>query len=253
MQRSSIMASKNATGPTAGPRRWGRAQDRPITDPYMRVHKPHEPTICPQCGAVFQEQPQAGNSEPYSASGRARKSRAPGKPSYENRGCRRAADRDHNGYSPSGTDRQGTAKCLSRRACPSIRRRRLFRPRQLAPCGLEFVCPGFVRAAFFGRSLAQTMPKPDKPGFQARKCKAFPIICVEIDPHLLGKLRHNRKRLGVRLRPVRAKLAQKNVHRYGADAVNIQKPGLEIRLIARSLVKALQAAFITIDQRLAVV
>jgi len=49
------MASKNATGPTAGPRRWGRAQDRPITDPYMRVHKPHEPTICPQCGAVFQE------------------------------------------------------------------------------------------------------------------------------------------------------------------------------------------------------
>ena len=49
------MTSNPKAGPTAGPRRWGRAQDRPVTDPYALMRKPHEPTICPQCGAVFRE------------------------------------------------------------------------------------------------------------------------------------------------------------------------------------------------------
>ncbi len=40
-------------GPTAGPRRWGRAQDRSVTDPYKHVRKLREPTVCPQCGAVY--------------------------------------------------------------------------------------------------------------------------------------------------------------------------------------------------------
>jgi len=40
-------------GPTAGPRRWGRAQSRSSTDPYKSTKKPHEPTACPQCGAVY--------------------------------------------------------------------------------------------------------------------------------------------------------------------------------------------------------
>lgn len=43
----------NLSGSTAGPRRWGRAQDRTVTDPYKRAQKPHEPTVCPQCGAVY--------------------------------------------------------------------------------------------------------------------------------------------------------------------------------------------------------
>jgi hypothetical protein len=40
-------------GAEAGPRRWGRAQDRTITDPYKRPRKPREPSVCPQCGAVY--------------------------------------------------------------------------------------------------------------------------------------------------------------------------------------------------------
>ena len=42
-------------GPTAGPRRWGRAEDRTVTDPYKQTRKPHEPTVCPQCGAVYHQ------------------------------------------------------------------------------------------------------------------------------------------------------------------------------------------------------
>lgn len=49
------MTSTANPGPAAGPRRWGRAQDRTVTDPYKRTKKPHEPTVCPQCGAVYHE------------------------------------------------------------------------------------------------------------------------------------------------------------------------------------------------------
>ncbi|MCW3477110.1 BCAM0308 family protein [Limobrevibacterium gyesilva] len=42
-------------GSATGPRRWGRAQDRSVTDPYKRTKKLHEPTVCPQCGAVYHE------------------------------------------------------------------------------------------------------------------------------------------------------------------------------------------------------
>jgi len=47
------MTSIANPGPAAGPRRWGRAQDRTVTDPYKRTKKPLEPTVCPQCGAVY--------------------------------------------------------------------------------------------------------------------------------------------------------------------------------------------------------
>jgi hypothetical protein len=47
------MTSTANPGPAAGPRRWGRAQDRSVTDPYKRTRSPHEPTVCPQCGAVY--------------------------------------------------------------------------------------------------------------------------------------------------------------------------------------------------------
>ncbi len=43
----------NLFGPTAGPRRSGRAQDRTVADPYKRTKKLPEPTVCPQCGAVY--------------------------------------------------------------------------------------------------------------------------------------------------------------------------------------------------------
>ena len=45
----------NLSGPAEGPRRWGRAQDRTVTDPYKRTKKLHEPTVCPQCGAVYHQ------------------------------------------------------------------------------------------------------------------------------------------------------------------------------------------------------
>ena len=43
----------NIIGPTDGRRRWGRAQNRAFTDPYKSVKKQLEPTVCPQCGAVY--------------------------------------------------------------------------------------------------------------------------------------------------------------------------------------------------------
>ena len=49
------MRSTANPGPAAGPRRWGRAQDRSVTDPYKRAKKPDEPSVCPQCGAVYHE------------------------------------------------------------------------------------------------------------------------------------------------------------------------------------------------------
>jgi hypothetical protein len=45
----------NLSGSTEGPRRWGRAQDRAITDPYKRAGKLHEPVVCPQCGALYRD------------------------------------------------------------------------------------------------------------------------------------------------------------------------------------------------------
>ena len=39
---------------TKGRRRFGRAQDDHILDPYKRPRKLAEPTVCPQCGAVYQ-------------------------------------------------------------------------------------------------------------------------------------------------------------------------------------------------------
>jgi hypothetical protein len=52
-QRCAMTLPPNLSGPTEGPRRWGRAQDRTITDPYKRSRKLSEPTVCPQCGAVY--------------------------------------------------------------------------------------------------------------------------------------------------------------------------------------------------------
>jgi hypothetical protein len=45
----------NLSGPTQGPRRGGRAQDPGVSDPYKRTKKLHEPTVCPQCGAVYHQ------------------------------------------------------------------------------------------------------------------------------------------------------------------------------------------------------
>lgn len=41
--------------PKADKRRWGRAQQDHIIDPYKRTKKLHEPTLCPQCGAVYSQ------------------------------------------------------------------------------------------------------------------------------------------------------------------------------------------------------
>jgi hypothetical protein len=41
--------------PHADRRHWGRAQKDGVLDPYKRPQKLHEPTRCPQCGAVYQQ------------------------------------------------------------------------------------------------------------------------------------------------------------------------------------------------------
>jgi len=53
MSRSSTPPNAPAVGHTSDRRRWGRAQQDHIIDPYKHATKPHEPTACPQCGAVF--------------------------------------------------------------------------------------------------------------------------------------------------------------------------------------------------------
>ncbi len=44
-----------SAGTHTGRRRWGRAQQDPIADPYKFAAKPSEPSVCPRCGAVWQE------------------------------------------------------------------------------------------------------------------------------------------------------------------------------------------------------
>jgi hypothetical protein len=41
--------------PRSGRRRWGRAQLDAPQDPYKAIKKPDEPTVCPQCGAVYRD------------------------------------------------------------------------------------------------------------------------------------------------------------------------------------------------------
>jgi NMD protein affecting ribosome stability and mRNA decay len=38
---------------STGRRISGRAQDNPVQDPYLMRDKPHEPTVCDGCGAVY--------------------------------------------------------------------------------------------------------------------------------------------------------------------------------------------------------
>lgn len=50
------MKKRSIPSPVAllsGRRRWGRGQWDHILDPYKRVRKLQEPTVCPQCGAVY--------------------------------------------------------------------------------------------------------------------------------------------------------------------------------------------------------
>jgi len=49
------MKKRTIPGPVqqSGRRRFGRGQWDHILDPYKRSGKLHEPTVCPQCGAVF--------------------------------------------------------------------------------------------------------------------------------------------------------------------------------------------------------
>lgn len=49
------MTSRNPPRPmsTSGRRRWGRAQLDVPQDPYKAIEKLHEPSVCPQCGAVY--------------------------------------------------------------------------------------------------------------------------------------------------------------------------------------------------------
>jgi len=49
--KSSGLKSRN----TKSRRRFGHAQDDPISDPYKRPGKIAEPAACPQCGAVYQK------------------------------------------------------------------------------------------------------------------------------------------------------------------------------------------------------
>jgi hypothetical protein len=51
MPRGTILRSI----PRSGRRRWGRAQMDASQDPYKAIKKPDEPTVCPQCGAVYHE------------------------------------------------------------------------------------------------------------------------------------------------------------------------------------------------------
>lgn len=53
MSAHNIPPERPSTQSKSGRRRFGRAQRDAITDPYKHTGKPHEPTFCTQCGAVF--------------------------------------------------------------------------------------------------------------------------------------------------------------------------------------------------------
>lgn len=53
MSRSKPPPRPPAAGNKSDRRRWGRAQQDRILDPYKRSAKLHEPTLCPQCRAVY--------------------------------------------------------------------------------------------------------------------------------------------------------------------------------------------------------
>jgi hypothetical protein len=52
MSPSHIPPESDAARDKSGRRRFGRAQDDHINDPYKLPAKPHEPSFCTQCGAV---------------------------------------------------------------------------------------------------------------------------------------------------------------------------------------------------------
>lgn len=54
--------------PRGGRRRWGRAQLDVPQDPYKPIKKPHEPTVCPQCGAVYHDGRWHWSAQPAGAS-----------------------------------------------------------------------------------------------------------------------------------------------------------------------------------------
>jgi len=53
MSHANLPPSRSKRSPKADRRRFGHAQLDHILDPYKRVEKLHEPTVCPQCGAVY--------------------------------------------------------------------------------------------------------------------------------------------------------------------------------------------------------
>jgi len=53
MSRANPPSKGSPRNPKADNRRWGHAQLDHILDPYKRTGKLHEPTVCPQCGAVY--------------------------------------------------------------------------------------------------------------------------------------------------------------------------------------------------------
>lgn len=55
MSPSHIPADPGRARSKSGRRRFGRAQDDHINDPYKAALKPHEPIFCPQCGAVHED------------------------------------------------------------------------------------------------------------------------------------------------------------------------------------------------------
>jgi hypothetical protein len=56
-EKGGDMKKRSIPNPVAqqGRRRWGRAEWDHILDPYKRSGKLSEPTVCPQCGAVYHE------------------------------------------------------------------------------------------------------------------------------------------------------------------------------------------------------
>lgn len=52
MSRSGSPSARSDLASKSGRRRWGRAQQDHLLDPYEQAAKPREPTVCPQCGAV---------------------------------------------------------------------------------------------------------------------------------------------------------------------------------------------------------
>jgi len=91
----------------------------------------------------------------------------------------------------------------------------------------------------------------DQPSLDPDEGERLSFILCEIHAEVCSHCRNHRQRLGVRLRPERPQLTQKDVGGDRADPEKREQTQFEIVRVARRLVHLPDTAVILVDKRLA--